>query len=118
MEHMCVHVAIQGASDDWAPVTAGLAAATDVLLVDGREAKARVDVVFYDATDAALAASMAALDPRREFWTIGIDLAAKQVVELSGSQFALTSVDDLAAVIRASGCALRSASQSRLYTGD
>ncbi|MBN1249322.1 MAG: hypothetical protein JXC32_16805, partial [Anaerolineae bacterium] len=83
MEHVCVHVAIEGGSEAWAAITAGLKAAPDVQLVRERDAGERVDVVFYDVNDPASAALMKAPDPRRGFWTVGVDLTARQVVALS-----------------------------------
>lgn len=119
MDHNCVHVAIEGAAEAWASVRERLQAVPEVQLVMGVGADDRVDVVFYDVCDAAAACQLDLPEAERGFWTIGVDLATQRVVELSGSQYALTSVDDLAAVLRASGCALRSPRPPvRFETGD
>ena len=119
MEHIRVHVAIEGASEVWNPVSEGLSAAPDVQLVHGVREGERVDVLFYEVSDPVAAQFAAQPESQREFWTIGVDLEDRRVVELSGSQYALTSVDDLAAVIRASGFSLRPAGgATRFETGD
>jgi hypothetical protein len=119
MEHICVHVAIEGASEAWAPISTELQAATDIQLVPGQLEDQRVDVVFYDVCDPVATRLLATPDSKRPFWTIGVDLTKRCVVELSGSQFALTSVDDLAVVIRASGFMLRPPGEMvRFETGD
>ncbi len=119
MEHICVHVAIEGTSEAWRSVGRRLQAADAVRLVAGRGTPERVDVVFYDVSDDAAARRFSIADERREFWVIGVDLDSGRVVSLAGSQYALTSVDDLATVIRESGFALRSpGSGTGFETGD
>ena len=83
--------------------------APDVELVAGVGDGERVDVVFYDVNAPGIGQVMAALQNQQNLWTIGVDLSRRQVVELAASQYALTSVDGLAAVIHASGCAIRPA---------
>jgi hypothetical protein len=119
MGHNCVHVAIEGTAEAWTSVRERLQAAPEVQLVMGVGADDRVDVVFYDVGDVAAACQLDLPEAERGFWTIGVDLAAQRVVELSSSQYTLTSVDDVAAVLRASGCALRPPRpRARFETGD
>ena len=107
MEIFSVRVAIYGSSEAWRPVCDALGEAPDVELVTGCGNGERVDVVFYDVGQPGISPAIAALREEKNLWTIGVDLVQRQVVELSASQYALTSVDGLAAVIAASGCAIR-----------
>ncbi|MCJ7551600.1 MAG: hypothetical protein MUQ30_18160 [Anaerolineae bacterium] len=109
MEIVSVRVAVHGSSEAWVPVCDALRQARDVELVAGNGAGDRVDVVFYDVGQPGISQAIAALREERNLWTIGVDLGQRQVVELSASQYALTPVDGLAAVIAASGCAIKPA---------
>lgn len=107
MEIVSVRVAVHESSEAWAPVCDALRQARDVELVAGNGSGQRVDVILYDVGAPGISRTVAALRDEHYLWTIGVDLSQRQVVELAGSQYALTSVDGLAAVIAASGCAIR-----------
>lgn len=109
MEIFSVRVAIYGSSEAWRPVCDALGEAPDVELVTGDGDGKRVDVVLYDVDAPGISRAIAALREEYSLWTIGVDLVQRQVVELAASQYALTSVDGLAAVIAASGCAIKPA---------
>jgi len=109
VEIVSVRVAVHGSSEAWAPVCDALRQAPDVELVAGNGVGERVDVILYDVDAPGISRTVAALRDKHSLWTIGVDLSQRQVVELAGSQYALTSVDGLAAVIAASGCVVRPA---------
>ena len=109
MEIVSVRVAVHESTEAWAPVCDALRQARDVELVAGNGSGQRVDVILYDVGAPGISRTVAALRDKHYLWTIGVDLGQRQVVELAGSQYALTSVDGLAAVIAASGCAIRPA---------
>ena len=108
MEIFSVRVAVHGSSEAWRPVCDALRGAPDVELVTGNGDGKRVDVVFYDVHAPGVRQAMTALQSQQNLWTIGVDLSERRVVELAGSQYAQTSVNGLAAVIAASGCAIGS----------
>jgi len=111
VEIYSVRVAIHGSCEAWGPVCDALRGAPDVELVTGNGDGERVDVVLYDVDTPGISRAIAALREEYCLWTIGVDLGQRRVVELSASQYALTSVDGLAAVIAASGCAIRPAGE-------
>jgi hypothetical protein len=111
VEIFSVRVAVHGSSEAWQPVRDALQGAPDVQLVACNGHNERIDVVFYDVDTPGINRAMAALQDEQSLWTIGVELNERRVVELTGSQYALTSVDALAAVIHASGCAIRPAGE-------
>jgi len=111
VEIFSVRVAVHGSGEAWGPVCDALRGAPDVELVTCNGEGERVDVVLYDVDAPGVSRAIAALREEHNLWTVGVDLDQQRVVELSASQYALTSVDGLAAVIAASGCAIRPAGE-------
>jgi hypothetical protein len=107
VETFSVRVAVYGSSEAWAPVCDALRQAPEVELVAGNGVGEHVEVVLYDVDTPGISRTMVALRNEQNLWTIGVDLSQQRVVELIGSQYALTSVNGLAAVIAASGCGIR-----------